>query len=111
MELDASWKHEIRVIQPENHSAGATYWASVEPLPNGRYLLALGGSNRVIEIDAAGKVHWQCAIPSAVFATRLRNGHTLISSFEGHAVIEVDRAGKEVRKQRLRGRPFAVRRY
>lgn len=111
IELDETWKHEIRSIRPESHSAGATFWASIEPLPNGRYLLSLGGSGRVIEIDTAGKIHWECTVPSAVFATRLRNGHTLISSFEGRYVLEVDRNGKEVRKQMLTGRPFAVRRY
>ena len=111
VELDETWKHELRSIRPESHSTGATFWASIEPLPNGRYLLALGGSSRVIEIDAAGKIHWECTVPSAVFATRLRNGHTLISSFEGRYVLEVDRNGKEVRKQMLTGRPFAVRRY
>ena len=88
-----------------------TYWASVKLLPTGRYLLALGGSGRVIEIDATGKIHWECAVPSAVFATRLRNGHTLVSSFEERFVIEVDQNGKEVRKQQLRGRPFAIRHY
>src|SRR6185437_12863947 len=111
VELDAAGKREIRSIRPADHAKGAKHWASVEPLPNGRYLLALGGANRVIEIDTAGKIHWQCSVPSAVFATRLPNGHTLAASFEGRYVIEIDRAGKEVRKQSLRGRPFAVRRY
>jgi HEAT repeat protein len=111
IELDATWKHEIRTIRPADYSTGATFWASIEPLPGGRYLLALGGTSRVIEIDTTGKIHWECTVPSAVFATRLRNGHTLVSSFEGRYVIEVDRSGKEVSKQSLRGRPFAVRRY
>ena len=111
VELDVAWKHEVRSIRPANYASGASYWASVEPLPNGRYLLALGGANRVIEIDAFGKVQWECTVPSAVFATRLRNGHTLVSCFEGRSVVEVDRAGKEVNKQPLRGRPFVVRRY
>jgi hypothetical protein len=54
---------------------------------------------------------WECTQSSAVFATRLRNGHTLISCFEGRCLVEVDRTGKEVAKQTLQGRPFAVRRY
>ena len=111
VELDSSGRRELRTIRPANHSAGATYWASVEPLPNGRYLLALGGTNRAVEIDAAGQIQWECRVPRAVYATRLRNGHTLIAAFDGRFVVEVDRDGKEVSKQELRGRPFLVRRY
>ncbi len=111
VELDAAWKERVRTLTPSSYAPGASYWASVEPLPGGRYLLALGGASRVVEIDGSGKVIWECMLPSAVFATRLRNGHTLVSCFEGRCLIEVDRAGKEVSKQTLQGRPFAVRRY
>jgi HEAT repeat protein len=111
VELDAKNKQRVRTIQPENYARGATYWASVEPLPHARYLLALGGANRVIEIDASGKIRWEAIVHSAVFATRLRNGHTLVSCFGENCVLELDRTGKEVNKQRLRGRPFVVRRY
>lgn len=111
VEMDAASKHEVRTVRPANYAAGATYWASLELLPNGRYLLALGGASRVIEMDASGKLHWECTVPSAVFATRLRNGNTLIASFEERCLIEMDRAGKEVKRQTLRGRPFAARRY
>jgi outer membrane protein assembly factor BamB len=110
VELDANWK-QVRSVMPANHAAGATYWASVEPLPGGRFLLALGGAGKVLEIDQEGKVVWECSVNSAVFATRLRNGNTLVSSFEGRCLIEVDRTGKEVAKQTLAGRPFTVRRY
>jgi hypothetical protein len=110
VELDAEWKH-VRTITPAKYGQGATFWASVEPLPGGRFLLALGGAGKVVEIDGAGKIVWECDQPSAVFATRLRNGNTLISSFEHKCLVEVDRNGKEVNKQELPGRPFAVRRY
>jgi hypothetical protein len=109
VELDKDWK-EVRVVTPAD-GAGAGYWASVEPLPGGRFLIALGGKNKVLEIDGSGKVLWECTVPSAVFATRLRNGNTLVSSFEGRCLIEVDRSGKQVSRQELQGRPFAVRRY
>jgi hypothetical protein len=111
VELDETWKREVRTIHPANFASGATYWASVEPLPNGRYLLALAGANRAIEIDKAGRIQWECRVPRAVFATRLRNGHTLIAAFDDRFVVEVDRDGKEVSKQELRGRPFVVRRH
>ncbi len=70
VELDAQFK-EVRTITPEMHGGGASYWASVEPLPNGRFLLALGTSGKVIEIDGTGKIQWQCDVPNVVFATRL----------------------------------------
>jgi hypothetical protein len=108
-ELDAHGKL-LRTITPANYATGAGYWASVEPLPNGRFLLALGGAGRVVEIDPSGKVVWECAQSSAVFATRLRNGHTLVASIEGRKVIEYDRTGKEVWSQATQGRPFHVRR-
>ena len=108
--LDARGK-PLRTITPSAHGAGASYWASVEPLPNGRFLLALGGAGRVVEIDAAGKVVWECQQNAPVFATRLRTGHTLVASFEGRCLVEVDRAGKPVGRVALQGRPFAVRRY
>ena len=111
VELDAAWKDEVRTIRPTVYSAGASYWASVQPLPNGHYLLALGGASRVVEIDTDGKILWECTLPSAVFATRLRNGNTLVACFEGKCLIEVDKSGKEVSKQTLHGRPFTVRRY
>lgn len=110
IELDSARK-EARNIQLAKYANGAAYWASVEPLANGRYLVALGGANRVVEVDASGKIQWEAVAKTPVFATRLRNGHTLISCFEERCVLELDRRGTLVSKQRLRGRPFAVRRY
>lgn len=110
VELDSGWK-EVRSVIPAAHAQGAGYWASVEPLPGGRFLLALGGAGKVVEIDGSGKVVWECSQPQAVFATRLRNGHTLVSCFQNKCLVEVDRDGNEVGKQTLQGRPFVVRRY
>jgi len=42
---------------------------------------------------------------------RRRNGHTLVCDFEGKQIVELDRVGKQVSRQALTGRPFAVRRY
>lgn len=110
VELNKNGK-QLRSVKPAAHASGAGYWASVEPAPNGHYLLALGGSNRVIEIDAQGKIVWECSVPSAVYATRLRNGHVLVASFNNRCLVEVDRSGKEISKQELEGRPFTIRRY
>jgi hypothetical protein len=111
VELDAAWKEPVRKLLPSSYGPGASFWASIEPLPGGRFLLALGGASRVVEIDTSGKIVWECTLPSAVFATRLRNGNTLVCCFEGRCLVEVDRSGREVHKQVLQGRPFAVRRY
>jgi hypothetical protein len=110
VELDTSWR-QVRSITPSAYAAGAGYWASVEPLSGGHFLLALGGAGRVIEIDGTGKILWECSVPEAVFATRLRNGNTLVASFNGRFLVEMDKTGKEVAKQTLQGRPFTVRRY
>lgn len=110
VELDSAWK-QIRTITPGQYAQGAGYWASVEPLSANRFLMALGGANKVIEIDGAGRVVWEANITSAVFATRLQNGHTLVACFEGRVLVEVDRAGKEVNRHALAGRPFSVKRY
>ncbi len=110
VELDAAGKH-LRTVAPSQYASGAGYWATVERLSNGRYLLALGSSRKVVEVDAAGKVLWEADVPNAVFATRLRNGHTLVCNFEQRQVVELDRGGRTVATQTLTGRPFAVRRY
>jgi hypothetical protein len=110
VELDATFK-QVRSITPEAHGNGAGYWASIEPLPNGRFLVALGTSGKVVEVDAKGKIQWQCDCTNAVFATRLRNGNTLVSNFEGRMLLEFDRGGKEVNRIQLAGRPFVFKRY
>ncbi len=111
VELDPRAEHQIRTIVPENYGEGAKYRARVEPLPNGGYLSALGGSNRAIEIDTSGKIRWEREVRTPMSATRLRNGNTLIASYEDRCVFEVDRDGKEVGKHVLEGRPYAVHRH
>lgn len=71
---------------------------------------AIGGRDRVVEIDGSGKIRWEYSVRKPMSVTRLRNGHTLIASFEDRCILEVDRAGKGVDKQPLQGRPFVVRR-
>jgi hypothetical protein len=110
VELDAAGR-KVRTVTPAEFASGAGYWGTAEQLPSGRFLLALGTSRKVVEVDAAGKTVWQVDVPNVVFATRLRNGNTLVCNFEEHLVVELDRAGKVVSKQKLAGRPFAARRY
>lgn len=111
VEYDAACEHLLRTIEPKFYAEGAKFRARVEPLLNGRYLLTLGGSHRVIEINNTGNIRWEYSIRSPMSAIRLRNGHTLIASSEERCVVEVDRAGKEINKQPLQGRPFVVQRH
>jgi hypothetical protein len=110
LELDRAGK-VLRTITPAQYANGAGYWASVEQVSSGHYLLALGTSRRVIEIDDAGKVLWETEVPNVVFATRESNGHTLVCDFEGCQLLELDRSGKEVNRRKVEGRPFVVRQY
>lgn len=97
------------VIKEIGHGAG--YWCGLEFLRDDRWLVALGGSGRVAEIDSKGNIHWQAMAPTPVAAHRLANGNTLVSSFEKKALIELDRDGREIRREELQGRPFLVKRY
>jgi outer membrane protein assembly factor BamB len=90
---------------------GAANWAGVEPLPNGRYLVALYQADRVVELDAGGKIVWECKVQKPSSARRLPNGRTLVSSMDGHSVVEFDRSGRQVWKQATQGRPFCVVRH
>ena len=102
---------QVRSFSPQAHAGGAAYWASVELLRGGTYLLSLSGAGKVVETDAAGKILWECSVPSACWATRLPGGNTLVANVDGRCIVEVDRKGKEVWKRTTKGRPFVARRY
>ena len=101
----------LGVPRVDAHAQGAGYWASIEPLRNGRYLISLSGSGKVVETDNTGKILWECSVPTPCYATRLPNGNTLVANVDGRAVVEVDRHGKEVWTKATKGRPFRARRY
>ncbi len=107
MEIDASGK-KVRDIEIPG---GTGIWAHVELLPNGRYLVAQYSANKVIELDAGGKVHWAVTVTTPSSATRLPNGTVLVSSMDARRVVIFNRDGKEVWSQKTQGRPFLVRRY
>jgi hypothetical protein len=110
LEMDRAGR-VLKTINPQNHASGAGYWASIEQLSPARYLVALGTSRKVVEIDESGKILTEMDASNAVFATRLTNGHTLVCCFEECQVVELDRMGREVNRQKVAGRPFTVRRY
>jgi outer membrane protein assembly factor BamB len=82
--------------------------SNIEALPNGRVLVPLYSSNKVIELDPDGKTAWEAAVTQPNSATRLPNGHTLVASRTTQMVTEFDRAGKEVRSFKTEGRPYRV---
>jgi hypothetical protein len=107
VEIDKTGK-QVRTV---NIPGGTGIWSHVEPLPNGRYLVAQYSANKVIELDAAGKVHWEVTVTTPSSASRLPNGHILVSSMDARRVVVFNRAGKEVWSLKTQGRPFLVRRY
>ena len=106
MELDAAGRQVRTVVLPTNTNA----WAGVEPLPGDRFLVAVRGADRVIEIDAAGRVLWECPVQDPRLAVRLPNGNTLVSCYAPNCAVEFDRSGKVVWKLKT-GYVSCVRRY
>jgi hypothetical protein len=105
-EVNAAGK-AVKTIRLGNNFGG---WCGVEALPGGRFLVALLNNGKVIELDASGKVVWECAVAGATHATRLPNGHTLVASMMNRRVVEVDREGKTVKETPTEGRPWKVHR-
>lgn len=105
VEMDASGK-ELRTVSGGN-TAG---WGSLELLPSGRFLVSQYNLNKVVELDADGKIHFECSVPQPASATRLPNGNTLVADTQNRRIQEFDRAGNKVWEQITQGRPFRVRR-
>jgi hypothetical protein len=100
-----------RQVHAVNIPGGTGIWTHVEPLPNGHYLVAQYSANKVIELDKAGKVHWQVTVRTPSSASRLPNGRVLVSAMDERRVVEFDRTGKEAWARKTDGRPFLVRRH
>lgn len=104
IELDAEGK-ELRSIP----AGDTSNWGSVEPLPNGHFLVCRCSRHEVVEIDAAGKEVWRCGAEWPTWAYQNRNGRVLVACAHSGQLIEFDRDGKEVWKQKLTGRPCRIR--
>jgi HEAT repeat protein len=89
--LDASGRELKRFNVP-----GASSFAN-EVLPKGGVLVPSTWQNKVTEYDADGKVVWEASVVQPMSASRLPNGHTLVSVQQWPGkLIELDRAGKAV---------------
>jgi outer membrane protein assembly factor BamB len=89
--LDATGKELSRfTLQRTNN------WTSgLELTPKGNILVAQS-DNMVTEYDPEGKIVWQLKAPNNTSATRLINGHTLVSSYNNQSVTEFDLTGRVV---------------
>lgn len=90
--FDADGK-KLKTFQIEG---GMSNYGGVQETSSGHFLVAQHHRAKVSEYDLDGKLVWSCDTPSPNFATRLRNGHTLVGSQDNRSLIEVDRAGKVV---------------
>jgi outer membrane protein assembly factor BamB len=100
VELDKDKKIVWEFAVPNDNKRKTPTMRQVRRLDNGNTLICASTEDKVIEVDRAGKVVWSYALPFPYLATRLPNGHTLISSGSGYGsptgyfVIEVDADGK-----------------
>jgi HEAT repeat protein len=104
-ELDPSTGKVLKSIRLGRNFGG---WCGMEVLPGGRFLVALFGAGKVLELDGTGRTLWECNVAGACHATRLPNGHTLVASMANQRLVEVDRNGKPVRETSTDGRPWRV---
>jgi HEAT repeat protein len=85
-------------------------WCGIEWLPNGRYLVTLMGTGKVMEMDRSGKSHGEFTVTGAHQTLRLPNGHTLVVCMNNKRLVEVDRLGKIIWEKAMAGRPWRVHR-
>jgi hypothetical protein len=71
-------------------------WYGVQGLSGNRYLVVDHSKSLVLELDAAGKMVWECKVQRASYAVRRPDGHTLVCCYDTQRLTDVDRAGKVV---------------
>jgi len=84
---------EIASFAVDVHTSGGR----INVLPNGHVLVPVNTNNRVVEHDTQGKIVWDVTVDSPIAATRLPNGHTLVTSMKPElGAMELDRNGKKI---------------
>ena len=104
-EFDPKTNKDIRTVNLGPNGG----WCGVEPLPNGRYLVATMNNNQVREIDDKGNATLSITYPGVFRATRLPNGNILCASMTTRKVAEFDRTGAIRWERTCDGRPWSVR--
>jgi hypothetical protein len=80
-------------------------------LGDGHTLITLQNSQKVVEVDSAGKVVWEISgVGQAFSAERLENGNTLVSAIGHNKVREFDRAGRVVWERGAFANPYTAQR-
>ena len=101
-EVDTARAHVRWISLPAEESG----YVDVQELPGDRFLVTHMGRGCVLEVDGVGKVLWQADVPGACRATRLPNGHTLVSA--NHRVVELRLDGGKVWEKETSGYPRRV---
>ena len=113
IEVDAHGKIQHEIALKTDHPSAHSDTRLARKLASGHYLVAQEADGCVREYDSHGKVTWEFEIPlfgqekkgghgpeafgnSVFYATRLKNGNTLIGTGNGHSVLEVTPAKKIV---------------
>jgi outer membrane protein assembly factor BamB len=105
VELDRSGR-EVRRFRFETPSWGLI---NIEVLPNGRYLVPLSGSNRIVEMDRTGRIVWEVSVPSPTCVAVLPDGNLLVGSHRMNYLREIDRKGTVLWEKKTEGQIFRVR--
>ena len=69
---------------------------AIEELPGGRFLVALMGTGKVLEVGPDGKTQWEAQVPGCCHAIRLPSGNTLITFSTDGEIREVTASGAVV---------------
>jgi outer membrane protein assembly factor BamB len=104
VEIDADKKIVWTFDVPNSNHRPAPTMRQVRRLDNGNTLICASTLDKVIEVSAAKEVVWEYSIPFPYLATRLADGHTIVSSGAGYGspqgffVVELDQDRKTVWK-------------
>jgi hypothetical protein len=88
-------ERELDLPTPHPDKSPHLQFRRVRLTADGTYLAAHLDDKRVVEYDQNGKEIWSYATNGPWDAVRLKNGHTLISSYH-HTVLEVNKQGQIV---------------
>jgi DNA-binding beta-propeller fold protein YncE len=83
--------------------AGFNNHYDVELTPDGGLIVADSQNNRVVWMDAKGKITRQQTFKFPNTVTHLRNGNTLVTTYSNGEAIEVDAGGRVVWKAKIPG--------
>jgi outer membrane protein assembly factor BamB len=104
VEIDADKKILWTFDVPNSNHRPTPTMRQVRRLDNGNTLICASTLDKIIEVSPAKQVVWEYSVPFPYLATRLANGHTMVSSGagygspQGYFVIEVDHDRKSVWK-------------